>query len=222
MPYGTQQKLQSGFTLVEIAVVLVIIGLLLGAVLKGQELIDNTKVKRAANDMNGVTAAFHGYRDRYKRLPGDDGPLATLSARGGSWGSVTEQGDGDGVVGVTLTQTWNGGGEGAAFWQHLRASGLIAGDPAMAGAAALPQNAFGGLMGVTSSATMGGLGGLKICMSQVPGKLAVALDNQLDDGLPGAGSFRASDASAGSNTSPRTTASTAYNEDNLYTICRVM
>lgn len=222
MSYIAQQRSQSGFTLVEIAVVLIIIGLLLGAVLKGQELIDNTKAKRAANDMNGVTAAFHGYRDRYNRLPGDDGPLATLGARGGSWSAVTEQGNADGVVGVTLTQAWNGGGEGAAFWQHLRASGLIAGDPAQAGVAALPHNAFGGLIGVTSSATMGGLGGLKICMSQVPGKLAVALDNQLDDGLPGAGSFRASDATAGSNTSPRTVASSTYNEDNQYTVCRAM
>jgi prepilin-type N-terminal cleavage/methylation domain-containing protein len=48
------RKAQSGFTLVEIAIVLVIIGLLLGGVLKGQELIENGRVKNAANDMNGI------------------------------------------------------------------------------------------------------------------------------------------------------------------------
>ena len=43
---------QSGFTLVEIAIVLVIIGLLLGGVLKGQELITQAKIKNVANDLN--------------------------------------------------------------------------------------------------------------------------------------------------------------------------
>ena len=60
------RKAQSGFTLVEIAIVLVIIGLLLGGVLKGQELIENGRVKNAANDMNGIVAAYNSYLDRYR------------------------------------------------------------------------------------------------------------------------------------------------------------
>jgi len=71
-----------GFTLIEIAIVLVIIGLLIGGVLKGQQLIENSKVKNAANDMNGVIAAYNGYLDQYKRLPGDDGPIGTLTGLG--------------------------------------------------------------------------------------------------------------------------------------------
>src|SRR5665647_3444069 len=63
---------QSGFTLVEIAIVLVIIGLLLGGILKGQEMITQAKIKNVINDMNGITAAFNSYQDRYKALPGDD------------------------------------------------------------------------------------------------------------------------------------------------------
>src|SRR5574337_583394 len=63
---------QMGFTLVEIAVVLVIIGLLLGGVLKGQELIAQAKIRNVANDFNGLTAAIYSYQDRYRALPGDD------------------------------------------------------------------------------------------------------------------------------------------------------
>ena len=69
------RKAQSGFTLVEIAIVLVIIGLLLGGVLKGQELIENGRVKNAANDMNGLVAAYNSYLDRYRKLPGMMGPI---------------------------------------------------------------------------------------------------------------------------------------------------
>jgi len=50
-------KQQAGFTLVEIAIVLVIIGLLLGGILKGQEMITQAKIKNLINDMNGITAA---------------------------------------------------------------------------------------------------------------------------------------------------------------------
>lgn len=59
---------QKGFTLIEIAIVLVIIGLLLGGVLKGQELIKSAKVKAAAGDVNAYSVALIGYQDRYGDL----------------------------------------------------------------------------------------------------------------------------------------------------------
>ena len=61
-----------GFTLVEIAIVLVIIGLLLGGILKGQEMITQAKIKNVINDFNGITVAITSYQDRYRALPGDD------------------------------------------------------------------------------------------------------------------------------------------------------
>ncbi len=61
-----------GFTLVEIAIVLVIIGLLLGGILKGQEMITQAKIKNVIADFSGISAAYHGYVDRYKKIPGDE------------------------------------------------------------------------------------------------------------------------------------------------------
>jgi prepilin-type N-terminal cleavage/methylation domain-containing protein len=63
---------QSGFTLVEIAIVLVIIGLLLGGILKGQELINSAKVKNIANDFRVIPTYIYAYQDKFKSLPGDD------------------------------------------------------------------------------------------------------------------------------------------------------
>ena len=68
---------QHGFTLVEIAIVLVIIGLLLGGVLKGQEMINSAKVKNLANDFRTIPLFIYGYQDKFKRLPGDDPAVAS-------------------------------------------------------------------------------------------------------------------------------------------------
>ena len=73
--------MQSGFTLIEIAIVMVIIGLLLGGVLKGQEMITNAQIKRAINDFDGISAGVYGYLDRYTAMPGDDnGAVARFTA----------------------------------------------------------------------------------------------------------------------------------------------
>ncbi|MBI5641422.1 MAG: prepilin-type N-terminal cleavage/methylation domain-containing protein [Nitrospirae bacterium] len=76
---------EKGFTLVELAIVLVIIGIILGAVLKGQDLINNAKAKRLVSDTQGLTAIAYTFSDRYGRFPGDcdnDGDLnyAALNA----------------------------------------------------------------------------------------------------------------------------------------------
>ena len=86
---------QHGFTLVEIAIVLVIIGLLLGGVLKGQEMITQARIKNVMNDLNGVTSAFFAYQDRYKAIPGDDGSAA------GRWSTIATtlvSGNSDGAI----------------------------------------------------------------------------------------------------------------------------
>lgn len=208
----------AGFTLIEIAIVLVIIGLLLGGVLKGQEMIESGKVKNAVNDLNGITAATSAYRDRYRRMPGDDGPAAAVQARGAIWAAIPA-GNNDGVLNITAAQTFSGGGENDNYFRHLRAAGLISGNPADAGITSLPRNAFGGLTGITTEVY--GLGGAVLCMGSVPGKAAAAIDVQLDDGQPNTGSVR---AMAGNGNAPPAAAAaalpTSYSEDSQYSVCR--
>ena len=88
---------QQGFTLVEIAIVLVIIGLLLGGILKGQEMITQAKIKNVIADFSGVSAAYHGYQDRYRAIPGDDPNAATRWAVA----PAATAGNGNGVVAGT-------------------------------------------------------------------------------------------------------------------------
>jgi prepilin-type N-terminal cleavage/methylation domain-containing protein len=219
-------KQQSGFTLVEIAIVLVIIGLLLGGVLQGQQLIENSRVRSAMNSLDGVAAGTFSYQDRYGRLPGDDGLTAAINARGGPWAALTGMTGGningliDGAVALTFTPVATS--ETALFFQHLMAAGFIAGDSALTAVQALPANPWGGLIGVNSSLVMpagaGGMPGNKVCMSQVPGFAGTAMDTQLDDGSADTGRFRATLGVVAVHTAPGV-AATAYAEDQIYTVC---
>ncbi|GHA77762.1 prepilin-type N-terminal cleavage/methylation domain-containing protein [Cognatilysobacter bugurensis] len=206
------RRSQGGFTLVEIAVVLVIVGLLLGAVLKGQELIENSRVRSAVNDITGIRASTYGYLDRYRATPGDD---ARIAGRGDTWTGQTA-GNGNNMIGAANADPFQPVGENLQFFQHLRAAGFLTGDAA---AATLPMNGFGGLVGVSTLTTaLGNMNSRAICVSQAPGKAAIAMDNQMDDGVPNTGSVRATEGSAGMDTAPGAVA-TAYNEAGVYTLC---
>jgi prepilin-type N-terminal cleavage/methylation domain-containing protein len=75
---------QKGFTLVEIAIVLVIVGLLIGAILKGQEMIKSAKQKKVMTTAGAITAAVNTYLDKTGKLPGEDpanpGQMLTAAA----------------------------------------------------------------------------------------------------------------------------------------------
>src|SRR5215203_6591843 len=98
MGMNTMRKQQQGFTLIEIAIVLVIIGLLLGGVLKGQELITGARVRNIIQQQDGVKAAYFGFLDRYRALPGDYAN-ATATIAGVSTAKCNSgNGDGDGTI----------------------------------------------------------------------------------------------------------------------------
>jgi prepilin-type N-terminal cleavage/methylation domain-containing protein len=182
---------QRGFTLVEIAIVLVIIGLLLGGILKGQEMITQAKIKNVVNDFNGITAAVNSYQDRYRALPGDD-----LNASGRWTIATTFNGDGNGQIGAVgdlynLTPTTTTPKENNLFWLHLRFAGFVAGSTAVTSTSSFqqPANAANGIMGVQNTG-MGFTSNI-VCSSNLPDKIAIAVDTQMDDGSALTGQVRA-------------------------------
>jgi prepilin-type N-terminal cleavage/methylation domain-containing protein len=180
------KKRQSGFTLVEIAIVLVIIGLLLGGVLKGQELITQAKITNITNDINGYISAIYAYQDRYKVLPGSD--------RGsGRWKLGTKETMKAGSGGYTLTGVYSdteGKTDSSLLWADLRLAGFIVGPTAtLADAVTLPVHAAGGIVGAQQAPL--GLAGLAVCAGNLPAKIAQAIDAKLDDGDATSGTVRA-------------------------------
>jgi prepilin-type N-terminal cleavage/methylation domain-containing protein len=223
-------KKQAGFTLVEIAIVLVIIGLLLGGILKGQEMITQAKIKNVIADMSGVSAAMYGYQDRYRALPGDD------KAAPSRWSSAaaTDATAGNGVIeGLYISSTATH--ESMLFWDHLRRAGFISGT-----SADNPFNAVSGKMGVqTSSGTAIGDAAFKagvmssggspatvftsliMCSANLPDKIAISVDAQMDDGVGTTGNVRGAQQ-ASPNPAAVDTAADTYTEDGVstYLVCR--
>ncbi len=179
---------QRGFTLIEIAIVLVIIGLLLGGVLKGQELITSARVRNLIAQQDGTKAAYFGFVDRFRSLPGDYAAASTNIA-GVATGA---NGNGNGQIEGTAPAT-----EDIAVWDHLSKAGFITGSYTFgtaytaASAATNPYTAF---MVMRFDAIYQGAGtaarhNLKTGQ-QVPADLLAEIDRKVDDGAPHTGTFR--------------------------------
>jgi prepilin-type N-terminal cleavage/methylation domain-containing protein len=216
---------QAGFTLIEIAIVLVIIGLLIGGVLKGQELIINARIKSLANDMRSVQAMFFAYQDRYRALPGDDSQTAMRFPASGADPAATN-GNANGIIdGAKFSDAST---EAKAFWQHVRRANLATGSaaaPDTAAAEYLPPHGFSGFIGVSSTMNINGLpGSASVCANNIPGQHAMTLVAAIDDGQADAGTVRVrANITTGTTTNTTVdavaTATVQASPNTLYTVC---
>jgi prepilin-type N-terminal cleavage/methylation domain-containing protein len=196
MPHPAFSRRQSGFTLIEIAIVLVIIGLLLGGILKGQELINSARVKNLATDFRNIPVFIYAYQDKFRALPGDDS--AVVAHTGGTL-ATTDSTPGDGII----DGAWNSdtpGNESFLFWQHIRKAGLAPGSTNIASDDYEQLNAVGGRVGIQSGKPFTSMnsGTWFVCSSGITGKLAKQLDVQMDDGDTDAGTMQAGATADGS------------------------
>ena len=212
---------QPGFTLIEIAIVLVIIGLLLGGVLKVQALINSAKVKSLAGDFNNIPVFIYGYQDKYKAVPGDDANAA-IHVTGGTVCSPAAANNCTTNNGI-IEGNWNAtsiSSESFVFWQHVRLAGFAPGSTDTTSVNYLPKNAAGGSIGITNAANtaIAGLTGTYIiCSDGIAGKFAKQLDITLDDGNTATGILMVTTAGTSSGGAAILTANIV--DDTPYLVC---
>ncbi len=165
-------KKQSGFTLVEMATVLVIIGLILGMAFKGKDLIDGAKVKSLGAQVNKIQAGLQTYFERYGFYPGDGCPAGS-----GANALCAGVGGRDGIIAA--------GAESDVAWVQLTTTTNI-----------LSQNERQSIFGQNWNFWQGNFAGANRTGSwldlpggaQADGRYFCAYDQKFDDGLPGTGS----------------------------------
>lgn len=124
--------MQKGFSLVELSIVLVVLGLLTGGILAGQSLIHAAELRTVTTEHDRYKAATKTFRDKYLGLPGDIRNATNF------WGQLDPDPTTCRMTASTDTRTCNGDGDGLLFtitgsyeqfrmWQQLANAGLIEG-----------------------------------------------------------------------------------------------
>jgi hypothetical protein len=177
------------------SVVLMVMGLMLVGIVKGQELVQNSRVHSTIAAQDGFTAAVLAFRDRFRQYPGDYGEAVVNIPL------VQHDGNGDGRIDASATVAGPNGvaEENVLAWDHLAKAGFIQGGyifHASNPSGAIPKNAFGGYVDLTFDSAYGdpGLTGparhtLKTG-NQMPVDIIAEMDRKIDDGNAFAGAFR--------------------------------
>ncbi len=209
----------SGFTLVELSIVMIIIGLLIGGILKGQELIQNARISSTIAQVKGYSAATLTFQDSYGSLPGDIVSATTLvpdcnaanfcgGGNGNLWVGLKDQLiyslDQAGVNTLPEAET-------TYYWKHLLLAGLINnlqpnGNPtAPAWDVTHPSNNLvtGGFTVFNADSDRDAGRGICLRMQKYPTRvngdwqrvieplIAQKIDTKMDDGNPNFGSVQA-------------------------------
>jgi prepilin-type N-terminal cleavage/methylation domain-containing protein len=194
----------SGFTLIEIAVVLLVVGLLFVGVLRGQELLTAARVRGVIQEQDGFRTAFFGFQDRYQALPGDypraTATLADVSLACGVAGNLGN-GNGNGVVQAL-------DGEHILLWDHLSKANYLNARYTCEGndtvnANTVPRNRYGQFVQLLYDANYAGVAGLRHNLktgNDIPSDILAEVDRKIDDGNAIRGAFRGSAYTTGAAT----------------------
>ena len=197
---------QSGFTLVELSIVLVIIGLIIGGVLTGQQIMQNARATNAINGIQAYQAQFQTYTQNYGVLPGDD---KDADERFSNLTGTTVVGDGNGKIDSASERT--------LAWTHLQAAGLVKNNTADE-----PANPFSGTFSFHNGAFNSAFTTTTLCLDQVPAYAAQVIDSKLDDGVGDSGSIRAIAYSSTADIEKTDAKITTYSDEQTYILCTRM
>lgn len=206
--YQSKKQHQRGFTLVEIAIVLMIIGLLIGGILRGQELIQSARVRNLIDQKSSIHTAYLAFIDRYRMTPGDLTPAQATAVGNGV--AAVNAGATAGGDGIFLIGNAGAVSDSPFLFQNLTAAGFLSCSvcTTTAGAAAdinnSPTNVFGGVvrMGYAAGDVNGAANtyittvatpGQRLVLAQGAGiasTIAGEVDRKADDSNPTLGSYR--------------------------------
>jgi prepilin-type N-terminal cleavage/methylation domain-containing protein len=201
-----KRQRQSGFSLVEIAIVLVVVGLFIGGVLRGQELIASARVRNVIDQVRAVQVAYYGFQDRYNALPGDLTTEQALTVNINAAPGLVSPGDG-----------WVPIDDSQQFFNNVAHGGFIVCTPCRIKQTTAsnptadfsPTNLYGQPIGFAypsvvpntnvlgayywSTAANEGTKAMVTTGGSIDSKSLAEMDRKIDDGSPSSGQFRFGD-----------------------------